>query len=369
MYLGRVVESAPTATLFARPRHPYTQALVSAARVPVPSIERTRRRIVLAGKIPSAADPPSGCRFRTRCSYAVERCADEVPALRPISGMRLASSPAIARKTSQRGGRSDRDRYHPRRGAPDLLPLRTPRLTLRALRPGTRIWCWRTGTTPRSAATRIGPCPSPLRRWPRTWIPDGCDRATYGRVGPRSASSTRVSSSGTLPLAWMARASWQRWGIPCAPTVSGWALPRRRSGRCWMPCSCGASIAWQRRSTRTTSRRRCSWSGSASGTKGARPGSLHPWRVAGRRPVRDAARRARRVAGASEVATVDVRLVEVTEDNQRAVSRLATHHSQEQFVAPMAGTFADALIPSSRTACAWSPGSGPSRRTASSRGS
>jgi len=90
MYLGRVMESARTETLFARPRHPYTQALVSAARVPVPSIERRRRRIVLTGEIPSAADPPSGCAFRTRCMYAIERCAAEVPGLRRVDDSTVA---------------------------------------------------------------------------------------------------------------------------------------------------------------------------------------------------------------------------------------------------------------------------------------
>lgn len=90
MYLGRVVEAADTAGLFARARHPYTQALVSAARIPVPSIERRRRRIVLQGEIPSAADPPSGCRFRTRCVHAVARCASEVPELRSLDGSLVA---------------------------------------------------------------------------------------------------------------------------------------------------------------------------------------------------------------------------------------------------------------------------------------
>jgi oligopeptide transport system ATP-binding protein len=79
MYLGRIVESGPTEQVFERPRHPYTAALLSAA----PSLDRAARteRIVLEGEIPSPLDPPSGCRFRTRCWRATDVCADEAPAL------------------------------------------------------------------------------------------------------------------------------------------------------------------------------------------------------------------------------------------------------------------------------------------------
>ncbi|MBX3671030.1 MAG: ATP-binding cassette domain-containing protein [Rhodocyclaceae bacterium] len=84
MYLGRVMEEGPTEEVFTEPRHPYTAALLSAA----PSLDpkRRRKRILLQGDPPSPASPPSGCVFRTRCPYAIEACANTVPALRDISG-------------------------------------------------------------------------------------------------------------------------------------------------------------------------------------------------------------------------------------------------------------------------------------------
>jgi peptide/nickel transport system ATP-binding protein len=100
MYLGRIVELADRRTLFATPHHPYTRALLSAVPVPDPTIKR--QRVILKGDVPSPINPPSGCRFHTRCPYVFDRCKTEEPVLRPttvpgqVSACHLDVVPALS---------------------------------------------------------------------------------------------------------------------------------------------------------------------------------------------------------------------------------------------------------------------------------
>jgi peptide/nickel transport system ATP-binding protein len=91
MYLGRIVELADRDALYAAPQHPYTKALLDAAPVPDPKVERSRAPRALRGEIPSPLTPPSGCVFHTRCPIVGEECRRDVPPLRMLSsGHRVA---------------------------------------------------------------------------------------------------------------------------------------------------------------------------------------------------------------------------------------------------------------------------------------
>ncbi|MFD7224192.1 ABC transporter ATP-binding protein [Streptomyces sp. NPDC059892] len=94
MYLGRLAEIGSDAEIYEHPTHPYTQALLSAVPLPDPTAREHRDRIILTGDVPSPANPPSGCRFRTRCWKARERCAVEVPALAVPEVLRGRQGPA-----------------------------------------------------------------------------------------------------------------------------------------------------------------------------------------------------------------------------------------------------------------------------------
>jgi oligopeptide/dipeptide ABC transporter ATP-binding protein len=83
MYLGKIVEIAETGDIFSNPVHPYTLALLSA--IPIPAVKGKQRRIVLSGDVPSSVDPPTGCRFHTRCPFAIDRCVREEPRLESMS--------------------------------------------------------------------------------------------------------------------------------------------------------------------------------------------------------------------------------------------------------------------------------------------
>jgi oligopeptide transport system ATP-binding protein len=91
MYLGRIVEIAARDEIYRKPLHPYTQALLAAVPVADPAVEAARKRVIVSGEVPSALNPPSGCRFHTRCPLAVDRCRSEDPQLRDLGAGRAVA--------------------------------------------------------------------------------------------------------------------------------------------------------------------------------------------------------------------------------------------------------------------------------------
>jgi oligopeptide/dipeptide ABC transporter ATP-binding protein len=91
MYLGRIVEITNAEELYSNPMHPYTQALLSAVPIPNPKLEKTRHRIILKGEVPSPANPPKGCHFHSRCSFATSECEESSPLLKDTGSSHFVS--------------------------------------------------------------------------------------------------------------------------------------------------------------------------------------------------------------------------------------------------------------------------------------
>ena len=161
MYLGGMVEEATADDLYAQPLHPYTRALLSAVPVPDPVVEDTRERILLTGDLPSPSNPPTGCRFHTRCPWRQEtRCDDERPQLRVVDLPGVSDRPPGGLPLG-RGHRPRRD--HAARRSPRCS---SPRTTTGSRATPSRLPPRSTGAL--SDAARRGPgrpVPHGIRRW------------------------------------------------------------------------------------------------------------------------------------------------------------------------------------------------------------
>ena len=126
MYLGKIVERSPAEVLYDRPIHPYSVALLSAVPIPDPKANAERKPVVLEGDVPSPVDPPSACRFHTRCPWASEICSEDEPPLADYGKGRRR--PATTRATSTQGqirhrGRRGQPRSRPASGCPGAEPV------------------------------------------------------------------------------------------------------------------------------------------------------------------------------------------------------------------------------------------------------
>ncbi len=180
MYLGRLVETAPAATLFSRPLHPYTRALLDAAPVPDPS----RRRVhpVLSGDLPSPIDPPPGCRFHTRCAHADARCSAQAPALEVADDRAAMGGPPAGES-----GSADAGTPVPR--GRDLAPA--------------HVACWHWASLPAPSAFQAGPggttpARDVLRRLQAAFVrPPPGTGAPAGASAGGSAGGSAGASAGT----------------------------------------------------------------------------------------------------------------------------------------------------------------------------
>jgi oligopeptide transport system ATP-binding protein len=137
MYLGKIVEQGPTEEVYERPRHPYTRALLSSAPVADPTVRDRRERIVLSGEVPSPANPPSGCTFRTRCWKAVHVCATTVPRLEQVGDAHHAACLRLDHSAPTTSGPTTSGPDHKRPAGVEVIPdaHRSTNTSTRAPRP------------------------------------------------------------------------------------------------------------------------------------------------------------------------------------------------------------------------------------------